>query len=50
MSLLWIEVSFLSASIAISGAGLLNKEQWAHNSWLIPVLFALLWGVIQDGY
>jgi len=43
------EVAFLIASIAIAVAGLLNNEKWAFNSWLIPILVALLWGILQDG-
>lgn len=48
--LLWLEVAFLIAAISVAGVGLLQNQQWSKNSWLIPVLVALMWGVLQDGY
>lgn len=49
MSLLWAEVGLLIASISVAGVGIIKNQRWSKNAWLIPVLVALMWGVLQDG-
>jgi hypothetical protein len=43
-------VGLLSVVIAVAVFAAINNEKWAHNPWLIPVLGALLWGILQDRY
>lgn len=38
----------LSAGIVINVIGLAKSEQWSQNPWLLTVLVALLWGVLQE--
>ena len=38
----------LCASIVINIVGLAKTEQWSQNPWLLTVLVALLWGVLQE--
>jgi hypothetical protein len=38
----------LCASIVINIVGLAKTEQWSQNPWLLTVLIALLWGVLQE--
>ena len=47
MALYWVESAFLIAAIATAVAGLGYGEKWAYESWVIPVLVALLWGTLQ---
>jgi hypothetical protein len=28
--------------------GILKKEQWAYNAWLLPVIAALVWEIFQE--
>ena len=41
-------VTVLGISIGVAILGIINGEKWSHNPWLIPVLVAQLWGVLQD--
>jgi hypothetical protein len=45
----WVEVGLLIAAIGVAVVGLIVNEKWAFNPWLIPILVALGWGVLQDG-
>ena len=47
MALYWLEAAFLIAAIGTAVAGVTKHEAWAYEPWLIPVLVALLWGVLQ---
>jgi hypothetical protein len=41
-------VTVLGIAIGVAIVGIINGEKWSHNPWLIPVLVAQLWGVLQD--
>lgn len=47
MQLYWVEAGFLIAAMGVAIGGLAQKASWAYEPWLIPVLAALLWGVLQ---
>jgi mannose/fructose/N-acetylgalactosamine-specific phosphotransferase system component IIC len=47
---MWTEASLLFAAIVVAFIGLFKNESWAHNPWLIPILIALVWGTLQDGW
>lgn len=49
-SLMWAEASLLFAAIVLGLVGLFRNEKWAHNPWLVPILIALVWGTLQDGW
>jgi hypothetical protein len=43
-------VGALAGSLLTTILGLVQKENWAKNPWLIPVIVALAWGVFQETY
>jgi hypothetical protein len=42
-------VVLLSISLLLSFLALINKEAWANNSFNIPILVSVLWGILQIG-
>jgi hypothetical protein len=43
-----LTIAGFAVTLIASILGLLQKENWAKNPWLIPVILALAWGVLQD--
>jgi hypothetical protein len=43
-----LTVASFAVSIALSIAGLIKNEKWARAPWLIPVIVAIGWQVLQD--
>jgi hypothetical protein len=42
-----LAVASLSFCLFISILALINKETWANNSFNIPILVSVLWGILQ---